>query len=36
MSEVITFKPKVNVDAERQVEAYIAFAKKLRGFDKVD
>jgi hypothetical protein len=34
MSDVITFKPRAHLEAEQQVKEYIAFAKKLRGFDK--
>jgi len=34
MSQVITFKPKANLEAEDQVNHYVAFAKSLNGFDK--
>ncbi|WP_273210284.1 hypothetical protein [Marinobacter subterrani] len=35
MSDVLTFKPKANLDAEQQAKEYIAFAKRLtKGFDK--
>lgn len=34
MSDVITFKPRAQLNAEQQVKEYIAFAQNLRGFDK--
>lgn len=34
MSQVIIFKPKANLEAEEQVNQYVAFAKRLNGFDK--
>ena len=34
MSDVLTFKPRAQLNAEQQVNEYIAFARKLRGFDK--
>lgn len=34
MSDIIPFKPKANVDAKKQLQAFIAQAKTVRGFDK--